>query len=443
MEKSFGRQKWTVLILFGLVGQIAWSVENMYFNLFVFETVAPSLDTVTLMVQLSGIAATVTTLIIGALSDKMGNRRVFISFGYIIWGVTVALFGFMSPELTSRMLNTDITRAIAITLTMVVVGDCVMTFFGSAANDACFNAWVTDNTTSAIRGTVEGVLAILPLGAMLIVAGGFGIIVEMIGYSMMFLALGIIISVCGIVGIFTVRDASGLKKSGTLKDIIYGFKPSVIKGNIPFYLTLCLVMIYGIACQTFMPYLIIYMKTYLDFSVMEYSAVFGACIIIGALINLYLTRLSDKKDKTLMLYIAAAVFSVGLFGMFVFSSGSKWALLITFGLAGFVMITGYILISALCGSLTRDYTPQDAVGKLQGVRMIFGVLIPMLIGPMIGNAINKAKNIPLPDLGSADTMTTQFIPAPHIFLAGALISLLMIGFIPLLRKSVKGERHEA
>ena len=43
-----------------------------------------------------------------------------------------------------------------------------------------------------------------------------------------------------------------------------------------------------------MPYLIIYMKTYLKFSVVQYSVVFGLAIILGAVINLYLTRLSDK-----------------------------------------------------------------------------------------------------------------------------------------------------
>ena len=76
MKKAFfTRRHWLVLLLFGLVGQIAWSVENMYFNLFVFETVAPDLDTVTLMVQLSGVAATVTTLVAGTFSDKCGNRR--------------------------------------------------------------------------------------------------------------------------------------------------------------------------------------------------------------------------------------------------------------------------------------------------------------------------------------------------------------------------------
>ena len=107
------------------------------------------------------------------------------------------------------------------------------------------------------------------------------------------------------------------------------------------------------------------------------------------------------------------------------------------------MITGYILVSALCGSMVRDYTPEGAVGKLQGVRMVFSVLIPMVIGPMIGNAINKAKNIPLPDLGSADTMTTQYIPAPQIFLVASIISILMIALIPVLRKVRRGEKNEA
>ena len=98
VRRTFGKQNWWILVLFGLIGQIAWSVENMYFNLFVYETIEPNLGVITLMVQLSGIAATVTTLIAGTLSDKAGNRRGFISYGYLIWGITVGLFGFISPE---------------------------------------------------------------------------------------------------------------------------------------------------------------------------------------------------------------------------------------------------------------------------------------------------------------------------------------------------------
>lgn len=442
MRNAFGKQNWWILIVFGLIGQIAWSVENMYFNLFVFETISPNLDAVTLMVQLSGITATVTTLVAGTLSDKTGNRRRFISYGYLIWGVTVALFGLLSTDNIAAIFHMEETAAITAALALVIVLDCVMTVFGSTANDAAFNAWVTDNTREEYRGKVEGVLSILPLSAMLIVAGGFGILVSMIGYQALFFGLGAVIAVCGAIGVFTVKDSPLLERKGTIKDIIYGFKPSVIKGNPTLYLTLVITGVYGVACQIFMPYLIIYMKTFLSFTVLEYSIVFGLAIVLGAAINLYLTRLADKKDKAKLLYVAAAVFAVGLLGMYIFHFDSKILTLALFGLAGFVMITGYIFVSALCGALTRDYTPEANAGKLQGVRMIFSVLIPMIFGPMIGNAINKAAAIPLPDLSSADVMTTQYIPAPEIFLAGTIAVAVMFAVIPLLLNAKKKAEAE-
>ena len=442
MKSSFSGKKWTVLLLFGIIGQIAWSVENMYFNLFVFETIEANLDAITLMVQLSGVTATLVTLIAGTISDKIGNRRSFISVGYIIWGFTVLSFGFISPSLMQNLFGLDTDAAIKLCLTAVIIGDCVMTLFGSCANDAAFSAWVTDNTESEYRGRIESIIAILPLAAMLIVAGGFGILVEALGYKILFLILGIVIVGSGVLGVFLIKDSEKLVKNGTLKDMLYGFKPSTVANNNAFYVALLISVVYGISCQIFMPYLIIYMKTYLGFTVVEYSLVFGLAIVIGALINVFLGKLSDKINKAKAIYIATAIFASGLFLMY-FSKGlSHTATLITFGLSGFVMICGYIYISALSGAIVRDYTPSADTGKLQGVRMIFFVLIPMLLGPMIGNAINSAKNIPLTD-GGADTMTTLFIPAPEIFLAAAILSLVIFALIPLLLKVTAKESAAA
>ena len=212
---KFSRSSWTVLIIFGLIGQIAWSVENMFFNMFVFYDIAPDLDTVTLMVQLSGVAATVVTLIAGTLSDKIGNRRSFIAWGYVIWGITVALFGCLSPDLVGGLFGMPYEDAVSLCLVLVVVADCVMTLFGSTANDAAFNAWVTDNTDNTNRGRVEGIVSILPLIALLIVAGGFGILKDIIGgYRNLFIALGAVISLSGIFGIFKIKDAPSLEKNG-------------------------------------------------------------------------------------------------------------------------------------------------------------------------------------------------------------------------------------
>lgn len=441
-QLSFSRKNWLILVLFGLIGQLAWSVENMYFNLFVFETISPDLDAITLMVQLSGIAATLTTLVAGTLSDKAGNRRRFISYGYIVWGVTVGLFGFLTTENMQVIFSTSEAKAVSIALIAVVSLDCIMTVFGSTANDAAFNAWVTDNTREAFRGKVEGVLSVLPLIAMLIVAGGFGILVGIIGYQALFFALGAVILLCGIGGIFIIQDSPTLERKGSLKDVVYGFKPSVVTSNKPLYLTLCVMGVYGIACQIFMPYLIIYMKTYLHFTTVEYSIVFGLAIVLGAGINLWLGGITDKRDKTKLLYLAATIFTVGLLGMWLSHFENKMTTLVLFGVFGFVMITGYILVSALCGALVRDYTPKNDAGKLQGVRMIFYVLIPMLAGPAIGNAINKAAAIPLPDLSSADVMTTQYIPSPAIFLAGGCVAALLFAVIPLLVRVAAKKRRE-
>ena len=441
---KFSKRSFLVLILFGLIGQVAWSVENMFFNSFMFETMQTenTLGAITLMVQLSGIVATVVTLIAGTLSDKIGNRRKLISIGYIIWGVTVAIFGFISPGAFERMLGLEIEAAATVALYVAVVADCVMTLFGSTANDAAFNAWITDNTCERNRGRIESIVSILPLIAMLIVSGGFGILVGLLTYPVVFLLLGIAISLSGVLGIFLIKDSESLTKNGGFRDIFYGFRPSSIRFNKPFYTNLLIVCVYGIACQIFMPFLIIYMSKYLHFGELEYSIVFGAVILIGAVANLLLGRLSDKMRKSRAMYIAAFVFAAGLLLMY-FSKGMSHTLnLITFGLSGLIMITGYIFISALTGATARDYTPEGAAGKLQGVRMIFSVLLPMLIGPAIGNAINKALNISLENPG-ADAMTTTYVPAPHIFLAAAAAAILIPLLIRLHEAAVRRDIFKA
>lgn len=428
-ENQITKKAWSILILFGLIGQIAWAVENMYFNLFVYNTIAKSTQTVTLMVQLSGIMATVVTLFAGIFSDKSGNRRHFISIGYIIWGLVIASFAFIS---TSNTMSTfgieDMQKAISITCTIVIVMDCVMTLFGSTANDAAFNAWVTDNTDSTNRGKVEGVLSIMPLFALLIVAGGFGILVDMIGYDGMFIALGSIVTISGIVGLFIIKDSPMLQKSNSVfyKDLIYGFKPSVIKENVNFYLALLATGVFSIASQIFMPYLIIYLQEYLHFSVIEYSIVLGSVILVGAACVVFISRYSDKVRKDKMAYIFTAVFALGLIAIYFVKFESHTANLICLGVFGLIMIIGYISLLSLFGALVRDYTAQDNAGKLQGIRMIFYVLIPMFVGPAIGQALNESQGLTYVD---PDTGYLANVPAPEIFLVAGIVALLV--FVPL------------
>lgn len=57
---------WLSIVLFGLVGQIAWVVENMYFSRFMQNEITKAPYATTLLVAFSALFATLATLIGGS-----------------------------------------------------------------------------------------------------------------------------------------------------------------------------------------------------------------------------------------------------------------------------------------------------------------------------------------------------------------------------------------
>lgn len=103
--------------------------------------------------------------------------------------------------------------------------------FGSSANDAAFNAYITDITDDGNRGKVEGVLAILPLVSMLVIIGGFSWMTDKGMWLPFYLIFGGLTIVVGIVALFVMpKDVvEPNKEANYLANLIYGFKPNVIK----------------------------------------------------------------------------------------------------------------------------------------------------------------------------------------------------------------------
>ena len=154
MKNKLGNKFWITLVIFSLMGQIAWVVENMYLNVFIYKMFNASAADISLMVGASAVAATITTLFIGALSDKIGKRKIFICTGYLMWGISILAFAFIRMDILTPMVGST-TAAASLGILLVIVLDCIMTFFGSSANDACFNAWLIDSGDDSNRGKIE------------------------------------------------------------------------------------------------------------------------------------------------------------------------------------------------------------------------------------------------------------------------------------------------
>lgn len=424
------------LVLFSLLGQIAWVVENMYFNVFISQEFGASQFYVALMVSLSAVVATLTTLLVGAFSDKVGKRKIFIWLGYIVWGLTISAFCLFSEETISSIVPASI-DACAVGIALVIFFDCLMTFFGSSANDACFNSWITDCTDSTNRGKVEGINSMMPLLAILIVFGLLSGFAEKGSWWILFLIIGALTFIAGIVGFFSIEESP--KKSEETRyfsRILYGFRISSVKANRSLYLCYLSFALFGIAIQIFMTFLVQYYQIYIPgstFGMDTYVFVMAPAIVLAALFTFFYGRLYDRFGFVKTIVPSLLILSSGLL-LLSFTFLSRHIALIFVG--SLLMMSGYLSSAAVFNAKMRDLTPPDKVGSYQGIKMFAQVLIPMLIGPWIGAVMISGNfSYDMADVLVPDGYT--YVVNPAIFVGALILILLSLISVSLIRRSEK------
>jgi len=412
---------WFVIGLLSLSGQIAWGVENAWFNTFVFDTLTPDPRPISWMVAISAITATVTTLLIGTLSDRtftrFGRRRPYILFGYILWGIVTALF----PEVS-------LLRPIGLAVFMVVVADAVMTFFGSTANDASFSAWTTDITDTTNRGRVEGLIQMSVFVSFILTTALAGMVIEQFGYFVFFYGLGGLVALTGLVGGLLLKDAPVSEEERNQirppywREVLNTFSVDIVRKNRTLFLLLVAVSINGIAWQVTFPYLLIYIEHFLGYDKGTMGLIMGGVLVITALSTIPLGMLVDRiPRRTFILWMAVSSAITAL----IFSFARAIPFLLVAGVLQTVTMAAFGIVS---GAWLKDLYPAQQRGQFQGVRMVFWVLIPMVIGPAIGSFLIRTYGIPTLLNGEAG-----FIPTPVIYYVAAVINL--VALLPLLRIS--------
>ena len=410
---NLSSRTWVIMFALAFTGQIAWAVENSWFNTFVYDTITPDPRPVAWMVAASAITATLTTLIMGTLSDRTrsrwGRRRPYILFGYILWGLSTVLF----PTVAYIKLT-------SMAIFMVVVADSIMTFFGSTANDAAFNAWTADIATSQTRGRVEGVLNLSVFLAQIVSMVAAGILIDNLGYFIFFYTLGGIVMVVGMVAGSLLQDvqapAEGDEpKRSFLSEFSELFNVNILKENRKLFIILIFIMLSSIGMQVSLPYLIIYLENYVGVTKTEFSIIGGAVMLGSAIFAIPFGLLADKWNKRNMLFFATIVSSLG--GILL----SLVRTLPLLALTGLLWQAFSVAMGIASVAWLKDLLPEQSRGKFLGIRMIFWIAIPMVIGPWVGTALIQSFGIPTVANGQAG-----FIPPPILFQVGSVISLFAL-----------------
>lgn len=459
VKEKLSKKNWFIITLFCFMGGIAWNTENMYFNTFITNEIYADVShaailgsmeattAVARMVALSAIAAVITTFVMGALSDKLKNRKMFISVGYILWGIVTGMFGFITKDNVANLFNlSDEAKILGTTVWFVILMDIVMTFMGSTSNDAAFQAWVTDVTVPKQRPIVETVLSVVGTVSSLAVTGvGSFAQAGTITYKAFFIGLGVVVTLCGVAGLFLIQDPPRTAQiennsSSYLADLFYGFRPSVIKANARLYLALLSFCFAIVAFQVFYPYLLTYVQYVVIpdnggvANILKPSVIIFAVVVVIILLACIVTllRLSTKK-RGLCLVIGVIVMTLGFF--ILSTSTSIYVILLSL----LPVVLGNALVNILFGAAVKDFIPEGKAGLFQGIRMIFAVLIPMVVGPVIGDmACQKAAQTILNEVNAE-----VIVPAKDMFLwAGVVCVFALIPLYFLIKKGVDAEEIE-
>lgn len=433
--KTTSTHFWLLLWGLGLAGQLCWNIENQWFNTFVYAKIAKDSTIVTVMVITSALVTTFSTFLFGTLSDRIGSRRKFISFGYIAWGIFTIAFG-LTEFLNTGDVDMGSKSSIWIAFLVILIDD-IMSFFGSMGNDSGFSAWSNDLTTDKNRGQVGAVLAFLPVIGTIIgtVVGGL-LIGSDDNYNRLFWCMGIFVITTGILSLLFLKDSPTLvpHKRGTLWQQLGAIFHS--KGLLK---QKELLLVCVTTALFFIPFNIYFvpmgnwMIYRMGFDAGSMGLIQGISLLLASLLVIPCIGLINRNKTPIITFVAILINMIGLWILALLIrpanvdtqklfSSQNFLLFFAVFLAG----AGYILVVQSMTMWVKQLYPQESRGQFEGIRVLFFTLIPMIIGTVIGNIIIK---------NGAGTIVNEYgitenIPTESIYLWAAL--LVIFPLIPLL-----------
>ncbi len=443
---------WILMWGLGLAGQLCWNIENQWFNTFVYAKIAKDSNIITMMVISSALVSTLSTFLFGTLSDRIGNRRRFVSIGYIVWGVLTIGFG-LTEYMATGAVGAGAKLSVWVAV-VVILADDVMSFFGSMGNDASYSAWSNDMTTNENRGQVGAVLAIQPIIGTIVgtVVGGM-LIGSNDNYQRLFWAMGLFVIAIGIFSLIFMKDSPTLKPSrqGSFgKQFLSVFKFRGFFSQRELVMACITTMLFFIPFNIYFVHMGNWMIYRMGFDAGSMGLVQGISLLLASILVIPAIGFINRNKTP---FVAGAAVVINILGLLMLSffirpgSVDPGAVFSVTNLPLFAAVflagAGYVLVVQSMTMWVKQLYPEESRGQFEGVRVAFFTLIPMIIGTVIGNIIIKT--------GAGTVVNehgiTENIPTESIYIWAAVLAVLT--FIPLVfaarmyrRRVAKGGRSE-
>ena len=455
--KGIGALNWTLLLVIGFSAQIAWVIENNWFANFLYSDFGAQLGIVTAMTICSATATTFSALFFGTLSDRIGSRRKLIAWGSVLWGIFTIAFGL------THYLRESIYNNVMLVGVTIVAADTIMSFFGSMANDAGYNAWYTDMKDDSNSGQLGAVAATLPVIGTLVgtlVGGVFvnGLATEanpQLGYIIFFSAAGGLTILVGIASFFLLKDSPELRPvrdGGFWHQFgsVFNFRRFVSNRELALvFLTLC---IFFIGYNCYFIHIMNWMNYTLGFD--DPSLILGIPLLIAVAVSVPFIKVINNRKVPAVAAFATVLSILGcLFVYFVVGNmqgsfdtenalnlAANWPCF-----AGIILVgVGYVVFMQSMTVWMKRLYPEEHRGQFEGIRIMFFVFFPMIAGPLLADPICRAfgeKVYQVVENGNLIFVTAAqagemgydisqiaegYLPVNELFIAAAIVTALAL-----------------
>lgn len=424
-RKTSGFRMWLLVWGLGLAGQVCWNMENQWFNTFVYSKIGKNPSIITGMLICSALATTFATFFFGTWADRTGKRRTFVAVGYILWGVFTIAFGL------TEFISKDMYLFAAVA---VVLADTIMSFFGSMGNDAGFNTWTTDIMTDKNRGQIGAALATQPvLGTILGTVVGGLLVGENDDYMRLFIVMGVFVIIFGVLSLILMGKGDDVQPSvrgSFIKQFlsVFNFKRFfTLKELVWVNIT---VTVFFIGFNVYFAYIGNYIIYYLGYTADQMGIIEAVPLVLAMLTAIPISKLINNNK-----HIPVSIFAiiVNIIGLVILApvtpdmvdSTKLFNFRIWLGI--FLVGIGYIAILQVTKVWTKQLYPKDSKGQFEGIWILFFVLLPMIGGSFLGEAVVKTSGVVIINELSGQL---EYIPNGSIYAVGAVVVALTV--IPLL-----------
>ncbi len=198
------------------------------------------------------------------------------------------------------------------------------------------------------------------------------------------------------------------------------FNWRTVKENRELFWVFIVMVVYFIGFNVYFSYITIYFVNYLGYNYAIAGALQGGALVVASFMTIPAAKLIDKGKLSQVVLYALIANTVGLVSV-AFASN-----IVILCIGMFLAGCGYILTLQSLTAWIKNLYPEDQRGQFEGIKQVFFVAIPMVIGPMIAAPVinNWGKEMVVNGVAG-------MVPTPSLFLVSAAVTALTI--LPLVQ----------